>query len=129
MKLKIKTLMVGAGALALTACGDGPVGKFWYQEAGAYIDEGGFGNPTMNNLLAQMCAGQAKGYIVPEPVVVLDPKSAPDNPASYRGQVRCSGPLTGKYAEVIFREYISSAVPQESIEGGGISAIEGASGG
>ncbi|MEQ9041393.1 MAG: hypothetical protein RIE24_23980 [Silicimonas sp.] len=129
MKLKIKTLMVGAGALALTACGDGPVGKFWYQEAGAYIDEGGFGNPTMNNLLAQMCAGQAKGYIVPEPVVVLDPKSAPDNPAYYRGQVRCSGQLNGKYAEVIFREYISSAVPQESIEGGGISAIEGASGG
>lgn len=129
MKLKIKTLMVGAGALALTACGDGPVGKFWYQEAGAYIDEGGFGNPTMNNLLAQMCAGQAKGYIVPEPVVVLDPKSAPDNPAYYRGQVRCSGQLNGKYAEVIFREYISSAVPQETIEGGGISAIEGASGG
>ncbi len=126
MTLKIKTLMVGAAALALTACGDGPVGKFWYQEAGAQIDEGGFGNPTMTNLLAQLCAGQAKGYIVPEPVVVLDPKSAPSNPAYYRGQVRCSGELNGKYAEVIFQEYIASAVPQVTIEGGGIGAIENA---
>lgn len=126
MTLKIKTLMVGAAALALSACGDGPVGKFWYQEAGAQIDEGGFGNPTMTNMLAQMCAGQAKGYIVPDPVVVLDPKSAPSNPSYYRGQVRCSGELNGKYAEVIFREYITSAVPRETIEGGGIGAIEGA---
>ena len=116
MTLKIKPLMVGAAALALTACGDGPVGKFWYQEAGAFIDEGGFGNPTMTNMLAQMCAGQAKGYIVPEPVVVLDPKSAPGNPAYYRGQVRCSGHLNGKYAQVIFQEYVASAVPKSAIE-------------
>ena len=63
MKLKIKTLMVGAGALALTACGEGTVGKFWYQEAGAFIDEGGFGNATMQNTLAQLCVGKAKGYL------------------------------------------------------------------
>ena len=74
MTLKIKTLMVGAAALALSACGEGPIGKFWYQPAGEFIDEGGFGNPTMTNMMAQMCAGQAKGYIVPRPVVVLDPK-------------------------------------------------------
>ena len=126
MTLKIKTLMIGAGALALTACGEGPIGKFYFQEAGAFIDEGGFGNPTMNNLLAQMCAGQAKGYIVPEPVVVLDPKSAPNNPAYYRGQVRCSGHLNGKYAEVIFREYVTSAVPPQQIESGGVATIEDA---
>lgn len=124
MTLKIKTLMVGVGALALTACGEGPVGKFWTQEAGAFLDEGGFGNPTMTNMLAQMCSGQAKGYIVPEPVVVLDPKSAPSNPAYYRGQVRCSGDLNGKYAEVIFREYITSATPAAQV-GGGLGQIEG----
>lgn len=117
MTLKIKTLMVGAGALALTACGDGPVGKFWTQEAGAFLDEGGFGNPTMTNLLAQMCKGQAKGYIVPEPVVVLDPKSAPSNPAYYRGQVKCSGQLNGKYAEVIFQDYVGSASLTQEISG------------
>jgi hypothetical protein len=117
MTLKIKTLMVGAGALALTACGEGPVGKFWTQEAGAFLDEGGFGNPTMTNLLAQMCKGQAKGYIVPEPVVVLDPKSAPSNPAYYRGQVKCSGQLNGKYAEVIFQDYVGSASLAQEISG------------
>ena len=119
MTLKIKTLLVGAAVLALTACGEGPVGKFWTQEAGAFLDEGGFGNPTMNNLLAQMCKGQAKGYIVPEPVVVLDPKSAPSNPAYYRGQVKCSGQLNGKYAEVIFQDYVGSASLSQEISGTG----------
>ena len=117
MTLKIKTLMVGVGALALTACGEGPVGKFWTQEAGAFLDEGGFGNPTMTNMLAQMCSVQAKGYIVPEPVVVLDPKSAPSNPAYYRGQVKCSGQLNGKYAEVIFQDYVGSASLTQKISG------------
>ena len=116
MTLKIKTLMIGAGALALTACGDGAVGKFWYEPAGAFIDEGGFGNPTMNNMLAQMCKGQAKGYIVPDPVVVLDPKSAPNNPQYYRGRVKCSGLLNGKYAQVIFEEYVGSGSVETAVE-------------
>ena len=125
MMKKSNSLIAAVGLLALSACGDGPVGKFWYQEAGAFLDEGGFGNSTMNNMLAQMCKGQAKGYIVPDPVVVLDPKSAPNNPAYYRGQVRCSGHLNGKYAEVIFQEYLTSAVPPTALAGGGVADTEG----
>ncbi len=53
MTIKIKTLLVGASAMALTACGDAPVFNSWNQEAGAFIDEGGFGNATMNNTLIQ----------------------------------------------------------------------------
>ena len=53
MTLKIKTLLVGASVLALTACGEGSVGKTWNEEAGLFIDEGNFGNPTMNNTLIQ----------------------------------------------------------------------------
>lgn len=53
MTLKIKTLLVGASVLALTACGEGPVGQTWHEEAGSFIDEGNFGNPTMNNTLIQ----------------------------------------------------------------------------
>ena len=53
MTFKIKTLMVAASALALTACGDAQLGNSWNQEAGAFIDEGNFGNPTMNNTLIQ----------------------------------------------------------------------------
>lgn len=53
MTLKIKALLVGASALALTACGEGPIGDSWHKEAGSFLDEGGFGNPTMNNTLIQ----------------------------------------------------------------------------
>ena len=53
MTLKIKSLMVGASVLALTACGEGPAFDSFNSEAGAFIDEGGFGNPTMNNTQIQ----------------------------------------------------------------------------
>ena len=53
MKLGKSTVLVFASTLALAACGDRDVASSWYQEAGAFIDEGGFGNPTMNNALIQ----------------------------------------------------------------------------
>ena len=53
MTLKIKTFLVGASVLALTACGEGTAFDTFNQEAGAFIDEGGFGNPTMNNTQIQ----------------------------------------------------------------------------
>ncbi len=115
MRMQIRTLLCAAGLVALGACGE--TGRDFYGEAGASLDEGGFGNPTMQNMLAQMCIGQAKGHIVPDPIVVLDPRqSTPSQPVYYRGQVRCSGHLNGKYAEVIFQEYITSAVPLPVIE-------------
>ena len=46
MTLKMKTLLIGASALALTACSDN---SSFDSEAGAFLDEGGFGNATMNN--------------------------------------------------------------------------------
>ncbi len=52
MRAMTKTLLGGAALLALAAC-DRSVGSSWTQEAGAFIDEGGFGNPTMNNMLVQ----------------------------------------------------------------------------
>ncbi len=126
MTLKIKTLALGAGVLALAACGEGPAGKSWNQEAGAFLDEGGFGNPTMTNMMAQMCRGKAKGYIVPDPIVALDPKSPAGAPAYRTGRVMCSGQLNGQYAQVIWGEYVRSAVPPSTMEGG-LAAIAGAS--
>ena len=125
MNVATKTLMVGAGLLALAACGE--TSKSWNQEAGAWLDEGGFGNPTMQNMMAQMCSGQAKGYIVPDPVVVASP-SASGAPTYRRGYVMCSGHLNGKYAQVIFTQYRRSARP-ESVLQGGLAAIESAAGG
>lgn len=120
MKLKTNIIMC-AGLLALTACSD------WNREAGAKLDEGGFGNPIMNNMLAQMCRGQAKGYIVPDPVVGLDPSSPKAAPVYRQGKVMCSGDLNGKYARVIWGGYVASAVPPTQIDGG-LSDIGGGEG-
>ncbi len=53
MTLKIKSFLVGASVLALTACGEGTAFDGFNEESGAFIDEGGFGNPTMNNTQIQ----------------------------------------------------------------------------
>lgn len=128
MTFKIKTLALATGVLSLAACGEGPAGKAWNQEAGAFIDEGGFGNPTMTNMMAQMCRGKAKGYIVPDPIVSMDPKSPASAPSYRTGRVMCSGQLNGQYAQVIWGSYVQSATPPTTI-GGGLAAIEGAAGG
>jgi peptidoglycan-associated lipoprotein len=48
-----KTLLVAVSALALTACSNsnGVLFPSFTTEAGAFIDEGYFGNPTMNNTM------------------------------------------------------------------------------
>ncbi len=109
MRSSMKTLLCAASLVAVAACTEGSRQEF-YSEAGAEVDEGGFGNPTMQNMMAQMCRGQAKGHIVLEPIVVLDPaRSTPSAPVYRRSYVRCSGELNGKYAQVIFTEYVASA--------------------
>lgn len=50
MKTHLKLLVLSASVLALAACEDS---QSWGTEAGSFIDEGGFGNPTMNNTLVQ----------------------------------------------------------------------------
>lgn len=63
-----KTKLLAAVSLfALSACdgqdlfGDGKIFDSWTQEAGSFVDEGQFGNPTMNNILVQ--SGQ-RSYLV-----------------------------------------------------------------
>jgi len=223
MTLKIKALLVGASALALAACGEGPIGQSWTQEAGSFIDEGGFGNPTMNNTLIQngdqtFLANLNQRFTaeVPTQVNFAFDSAALDEDAkavlreqanwirqfpevrfrvygytdavgsnaynqglgkrranavvrylgtqgisrsrlealvSYgetrpvidtqdrerrnrRSVTEVSGVveshpmvLNGKYAAIIWREYVNSAIPPQQISGGGIAAIEGASGG
>lgn len=53
MAKRIITALAATSTLALAACGDGQIGQSWYQEAGSFIDEGGFGNATANNTLIQ----------------------------------------------------------------------------
>jgi len=107
--------LVMIGALTLTAC-DRPAG--WELDA-----TGGFGNATANNIVAQTCnntgasgagkyAGKA-GATPGDPVVVLDPQSTPANPV-YR--VYCDGNLDGKYAEIIYRDYVGSAIQKTTVQ-------------
>lgn len=127
MKNQIKTLLIGASMFAVTACSEAGLAGF-DQPAGAWIDEGGFGNPTMYNMMAQKCAGRGKGFIVPDPVVALDPARQVAGKSPYRaGSIRCSGHLNGKYARVIWGEYVDSASAAQSI-GGGVGEIEGGGG-
>ena len=55
------TILLCASALALSACGDRSPFDSWTHEAGSFIDEGGFGNPTKNNALLQ--SGQSN-YVI-----------------------------------------------------------------
>lgn len=115
MTRTLNILALGVGLLALSACGNAT--KAWNSEAGAIIDEGGFGNPTMTNMMAQMCRGRSKGFIVPDPIVAVDPQGA-KGAGPRQGRVLCSGDLNGKYASVIWGEYVGSATSVSTIEGG-----------
>ena len=220
MRLKFKTLLVGAFAFALAACSDN---SSFNGEAGSFLDEGGFGNPTMNNtqihngditflanlnqrfssevptmvtfefdkstldadsrailreqanwirqfpeirfsvfghtdLVGSAAYNEALGrrranavvnYLVSQGVnrsrlkaLVSYGKTRPviDTPNRERRNRRTvtevsgvveNAPmvLDGKYAQIIYREYVASAVPPPTVQGGGVSAIEGLGGG
>ena len=220
MTLKFKTLLVGAFAFALAACSDN---SSFNGEAGSFLDEGGFGNPTMNNtqihngditflanlnqrfssevptmvtfefdkstldadsrailreqanwirqfpeirfsvyghtdLVGSAAYNEALGrrranavvnYLVSQGVnrsrlkaLVSYGKTRPviDTPNRERRNRRTvtevsgvveNAPmvLDGKYAEIIYREYVASAIPPSTVQGGGVSAIEGLGGG
>ncbi len=98
--------------LAVLAVAAAGVAGCTQNEVGSQIDDGWFGDATMHNMLAQTCTnaggkGGKSGAMV-DPLVVLDPSSTQSRPI-YR--VHCDGRLNGKYAQVIFRDYIASAEP------------------
>ena len=103
MTTPLKLMLVAAATFGAAGCA---------YEAGSQLDNGSFGNATMHNMMAQVCNGPgtgvkgAKSGVVADPVVVLDPASSPQRPI-YR--VHCDGQLNGKYAQVIFQEFVASA--------------------
>lgn len=117
-KTRITQALTIATALStLAACSaEQGYGASFFKEAGSQLDSGEFGNATLHNQLVQTCntgAGfKGKGTAPGDPVVVLDPSSTPSRKV-YR--VHCDGNLDGKYANVIYREYIESAVPQSTV--------------
>lgn len=109
-------IFLTAGLMTLGACApeSGP-GQF-YREAGSQLDTGEFGNSTLHNQLVQTCKKSASGKIggsAGDPVVVLDPSSTPSRKV-YR--VHCDGKLDGKYAQVVYSEYVGSAVQVPNVQ-------------
>lgn len=116
-KSKRALFLIGGLATVAACASESGVGQF-YREAGAQLDQGQFGNATLHNQLAQTCrnsgfgAGKVGGA-AGDPLVVLDPESTQTRKV-YR--VHCDGTLDGKYASVIYREYVTSAVPPTTVE-------------
>lgn len=113
-----KCILFGSVALGIAACAES-VTRF-NSEAGSFLDEGGFGNPTMQNMLAQMCLQAGKSFkpgAVTDPVVVLDPNASGPAPVTYRqSRLTCQDSINGKYAEVVFNAYVDSGAPELVIE-------------
>jgi outer membrane protein OmpA-like peptidoglycan-associated protein len=53
MRISLKLSLAASALLALGACSDQNALNYFNQEAGAYLDNGTFGNSTMNNTLVQ----------------------------------------------------------------------------
>lgn len=89
------TLVAALGTAALVSgCSS------WHEEAGAFLDQGDFGNATMNNQLAQTCR-----------------KLTPANIEKYGSPIgsNCPGRLQdGKYAMFAYQETILSATETPS---------------
>ncbi|GFE51510.1 hypothetical protein So717_32630 [Roseobacter cerasinus] len=110
-----------AGVLLLTACGE-QGGGVWYREAGSQLDAGEYGAATMQNMIAQVCFPQGHGSSyrggkigapVGDPVVVLDPSSTRSTPVF---RVHCDGRLDGKYAQVVYNDYVGSAAQKTAVD-------------
>ncbi len=103
MKTHLKIVLAATMALALAACGDE-----WGTEAGSSIDEGAFGNPTMNNTMVQ--TGQMVIDLnarfaeqVPTMVNFAFDSTALDETA--RGILRRQADWINQFPEVRFRVY------------------------
>ena len=53
MRRHIKLTLAATSLLALSACSDSKIFSSWTQEAGGYLDNGTFGNATLNNTMIQ----------------------------------------------------------------------------
>lgn len=118
LKKIARPLLVISGLATLTACAPESGVTQFYREAGSQIDSGEFGNATVHNQLVQTCRTNGTGFGkagagAGDPVVVLDPKSTASNPI-YR--VHCNGRLDGKYAQIVYRDYVGSATQQTTVE-------------
>lgn len=113
----VQSILFSAGLATLAACS--PESGVWqfYREAGTQVDSGEFGNASLHNQLVQTCrtnaASGGKVGTQGDAVVVLDPEST-QNRKVYR--VHCNGQLDGKFARVVYQDYVGSATQAQTVE-------------
>ena len=109
MRGHIKILLGAASLLALAGCERGAFNS-WYAPAGDYVDEGGFGNPTMNNTLVM--TGQ-RDYVVnlnarfaaAVPTTVNFPFNSATLSAQAQSTLRQQADFIKQFPEVRFKVY------------------------
>lgn len=110
-------IISGLATLVAACAPEGGIGSF-YREAGAQLETGYFAEATVHNQLVQTCRSNGSGfgkagYTAGDAVVVLDPSSTASRPV-YR--VHCDGRLDGKYASIIYSDYVASASSGRQVE-------------
>jgi len=117
-----RAALLATGIVTLSACSAETTFANFFRESGSQLDTGEFGNATLHNQLAQTCRTSGSGYgkgvgkaggAAGDPLVVLDPESTGTRKV-YR--VYCDGRLDGKYAQVIYSEYVTSAKQTPTVE-------------
>lgn len=95
MKTTTLTLAAFAATIGLAGCT-----SYWNEEAGAFLDQGDFGNATLNNQLAHTCR-----------------KLTTENISKYGSPISSGCPgrtQDGKYAMFAYQETVLSATEQPS---------------
>jgi len=111
MSTYLKQVLILAAVTSLAACAsDNRASRTFKSEAGSFIDEGGFGNPTMNNMLIQ--TGQksyaidlANKFASQVPATVNFPFNSSRLDASAQASLRKQANWIKQFPEVRFRVY------------------------
>ncbi len=111
MSTYLKQVLIVAAMTSLAACAsNNQTSRTFNSEAGAMLDEGGFGNPTMNNMLIQ--TGQksyainlANKFASQVPATVNFPFNSSRLDASAQASLRKQANWIKQFPEVRFRVY------------------------
>lgn len=96
-----QTILAALAATSLGACSaeTSSFATAWNQPAGAFLDEGGFGNPTMQNMMAQMVRRTGQGLYRARP----DRRARPEKRAGATALLQRVGPVLGRIERKIRR--------------------------
>ncbi len=111
MKTNMKIILTVASVAALAGCSkETLITESFFSEAGAELDEGGFGNPTMNNMLVQTgqrnyAVNLSKRFAAEVPSTVNFAFNSSQLDATAQAALRKQADWIRQFPEVRFRVY------------------------